>query len=211
MTAGTFGPLPAWSTGDVTTEALAEESWSSHGRKVVYRGRMTLAEHSVQLPGGKTSVYEVDESFPFAVATLVYDGEHVFLTRQYRYPIDQWILDLPGGAGEVGEEPAEAARRELEEELGLVAKDLRPLHSFYVNPGRSAWAVHIFVCTSTEKGIAHTADPAEQVRLVSMSLAQLDSLIVAREIIDPTLLIARTMAAVVGFLPQIDQRQRRPL
>jgi ADP-ribose pyrophosphatase len=99
---------------------------------------MTVAEHSVRLPGGRTIQYEVDESVPFAVATLVYDGEHVFLTRQYRYPIGQWIFDLPGGAGEVDEEPIEAARRELEEELGLVAVDLRPLHSFYVNPGRSA-------------------------------------------------------------------------
>jgi ADP-ribose pyrophosphatase len=164
---------------------------------------MTVAEHSVRLPGGRTIQYEVDESVPFAVATLVYDGEHVFLTRQYRYPIGQWIFDLPGGAGEVDEEPIEAARRELEEELGLVAVDLRPLHSFYVNPGRSAWPVHVFACTSTSEGSAHLDDPIEQVRLVSMTVAQLDSLIASGEIVDPTLLIARAMAAVVGFLPRI--------
>ncbi len=189
--------------GHVADEPTAEESWTSRGRRVVHSGRMTLAKHSVRLPDGTESEYEVDESAPFAVATLLYDGEHVFLTRQYRYPIDQWIYDLPGGAGDPGEEPAEAARRELEEELGLVAQDLRPLHTFYTNPGRSAWPVHLFTCTSTTVGTAHVDDPAEQIRLVRMPLARLDALLAAHQIVDSSLLIARAMAAVTGFLPPI--------
>ena len=129
---------------------------------------MTVAEHSVRLPNGDECAYEVDESVPFAVATLVFDGEHVLLARQYRYPIGCRIYDLPGGAGEACEEPTQAARRELEEELGLVAKDLTPLHSFYTNPGRSAWPVHLFTCTRTAEGTAKPDDPTEQVRLVQM-------------------------------------------
>lgn len=125
------------------------------------------------------------------------------MEQEYRYPINQWIYDLPGGAGSVDEEPEQAARRELEEELGLVAEDLQPLHTFYVNPGRSAWPVHLFLCTSTSQGHAQVDDPAEQVNLVSMPLPQLDALISAKEIVDPSLLIARTMAAVTGRLEPI--------
>lgn len=193
----------------VMGEMQSEESWATVSRDVVHRGRMTVARHTVRLPGGSESTYEVDESVPFAVATLVREGEAVLLTRQYRYPIGQWIFDLPAGAGEAGEEPAEAARRELEEELGLVAQDLHPLHTFYPNPGRCAWPVHIFTCTATRQGTARIDDPAEQVRLVSLPLAQLDALIADREIIDPTLLIARLMAAATGFLPQNEVQQRQ--
>jgi len=63
----------------------------------------------------------------------------VLLTRQYRYPINRWIYDLPGGAGAEDEIPAEAASCQLEEELGLIPNDLALLHTFFVNPGRSAW------------------------------------------------------------------------
>ncbi|WP_285724481.1 NUDIX hydrolase [Psychromicrobium xiongbiense] len=187
----------------MSNDALMEKKWLSTSKRTSYRGRMLVTEHAVVLPDGSTAAYEVDESIPFAAATLVYDGQQVLLTRQYRYPIDRWIFDLPGGAGDAGEEPAAAARRELEEELGLVAHNLQLLHTFYVNPGRVAWPVHVFGCTTTSQGTASLDDPAEQVRLVRMPLRHLDELIVAGDIVDPTLLIARTMAAAKGLLPAL--------
>ncbi|MBT2517165.1 NUDIX hydrolase [Streptomyces sp. ISL-90] len=111
-----------------------EPRWSTVERKIVHRGRVTLVDHEVLLPDGSRSHFEVDESVPFSVATLVIDGADVLLSRQYRYPLDRWIYDLPGGGGHVGEEPIHAARRELEEELGVVPDDLRHLHTFSITP-----------------------------------------------------------------------------
>ncbi|WP_092103643.1 NUDIX domain-containing protein [Brevibacterium sandarakinum] len=48
-------------------------------------------------------------------------------TRQYRYPIDRWIFDLPAGSAEPSEEPIATARRELEEEAEIVPASLVPL------------------------------------------------------------------------------------
>jgi len=178
--------------------------WTTLTRATVHAGRMTLVDHTVRLPDGTVTGYEVDESVPFAVATLVIDGGDVLLTRQYRYPIDRWIVDLPAGAGERGETPAEAAARELREELGLVADDLVPLHDFFPNPGRSAWAVHVFVATRVRA--VHEpddSDPAEQVRLARLPVAELDRRIRAGEIVDPTLIVARATAAVRGILPPL--------
>lgn len=181
-----------------------EESWTTLGRAVVHQGRVTLSDHSVRIPDGSTAHYEVDESIPFAVATLVIDGSYVVLTRQYRYPIDRWIYDLPGGAGEAGEAPEEAARRELEEELGLIPADLRLLHTFFVNPGRAAWPAHIFVCTrAAAGGDIDRSDPAENVRSVRLRIVDLDSLIASGEIVDPTLIVARAAAATAGILPPL--------
>ncbi|RIJ51513.1 NUDIX hydrolase, partial [Clavibacter phaseoli] len=182
--------------------------WSTTGRRDLHRGRVVLVEHDVLLPDGSASRYEVDESVPFAVATLVIDGDHVLLSRQYRHPLGRWILDLPGGAGDASEQPADAARRELEEELGLVAPEIRPLRTYAVNPGRASWLVHVFACTApTAEGTADRSDPSEQVHLVRMPVAELDALIAAGGVEDPTLLIARAAAAEQGLLPPVGPRR----
>jgi len=183
---------------------VTDPHWTTLARETVHAGRVTLVRHTVRLPDETLTDYEVDESVPFAVASLVLDGDDVLLTRQYRYPIDRWIVDLPAGAGEPGETPEHAAARELREELGLVADDLSPLHDFFPNPGRQAWAVHVFVATRVRAEHAPDhSDPAEQVHLERLSVAELDRRIGTGEIIDPTLIVARAAAAVPGILPPL--------
>lgn len=89
----------------------AEAGWQKTGSHEIHAGRVRLVEHDVVLADGTRARYEVDESVPFAVATLVVEGKHVVLSRQYRYPLDRWIYDLPGGAGAEDETPERAARR----------------------------------------------------------------------------------------------------
>lgn len=137
----------------------SERPWVIVDRAVSYSGWSTLVDHTVLLEGGSTLQYEVDESIPFAVAALVVEDGDVLLARQYRHPVGRWIYDLPAGSGKENETPMQAARRELEEELGLVANDLSQLHTFYSNPGKAAWPVHIFTCTpGTTMGRADWSD-----------------------------------------------------
>ncbi|WP_324014157.1 NUDIX hydrolase [Microbacterium sp. JZ37] len=188
-----------------------EAHWETTGRTEVYAGRVRLVDHAVVLPDGTRTHYEVDESIPFAVATLVVDDGDVILTRQYRYPLDRWIHDLPGGAGAATESPSAAARRELEEELGLTPHTLKPLHTFAVNPGRSAWSVHLFFCEAwTSVGPADASDPSEEVRLVRMALHELDAAIASGEIVDPSLIVARACAAASGLLPPLGATAQDP-
>jgi hypothetical protein len=73
-----------------------------------------------------------------------------------------------------------------------------------MNPGRSAWPVHVFVCTmGTTKGHADMSDPTEQVRLLRMPVQELDGRIASGEIVDPTVIVARSAAAVQGILPAL--------
>ena len=185
----------------MASEHPSEPHWQTLSEGTVYSGRMTIVQREALLPGGERISFEVDASIPFAVAILVLtsNGE-VYLSRQYRYPIDRWIYDLPGGAGNADETPMEAAARECEEETGLVPLDLTPLHTFWLNPGRSSWPVHIFACTATTPGTVDRSDPSEQITAVRMPVRELDDLIATGEIVDPTLLVARLMAGVRGLL-----------
>ena len=179
-----------------------EERWSTLNRTVVHRGRVKLVDHEVLLPDGSRAQFEVDESLPFSVASLILDGDALILARQYRYPLDRWIYDLPGGGGHAGEEPIDAARRELEEELCVVPDDLHHLHTFFMNPGRASWPTHLFISTAGfELGRVDTSDPAEQVQLARVPLRELDVLLRQGEIVDPSLIVARAAAAAQGKLP----------
>ncbi|MFJ2541279.1 NUDIX domain-containing protein [Microbacterium sp. NPDC087589] len=84
-----------------------------------------------------------------AVAVLALDDEgRVLLIQQYRHPIRHRDWELPAGLLDVaGEEPLEAARRELAEEADLVAAHWEPLVSTWTTPGGNDELIHLFLAT----------------------------------------------------------------
>ena len=88
-----------------------------------------------------------------AAACLVRLDKRVILTYQYRFPLNRWIYDLPGGGRMKGETFEDAARRECREEIGINPENLIYLAEFYPNPGRSDWPVHIFFAIRTRRQI----------------------------------------------------------
>lgn len=176
------------------------DHWLRLSSEIVYAGRVKIARHQVQLPNGDRSDYEVDESLPFAVAVLVLAGERAILAHQYRYPLDRWILDLPGGAGELGESPEAAARRELLEELGIEVGELVFLQKFYPNPGRSSWPVFLFLGAVRSQQDSPSSDPWEEVGAKSVAFSELSQLICRGEVWDPSLLIAWQSANLKGLI-----------
>ncbi|WP_223627756.1 NUDIX hydrolase [Microbacterium sp. EST19A] len=84
-----------------------------------------------------------------AVAILALDDEgRVLLIQQYRHPIRHRDWELPAGLLDVeGEEPLEAAKRELAEEADLVAARWEPLVSSWTTPGGNDEIIHIFLAT----------------------------------------------------------------
>jgi len=78
------------------------------------------------------------------VVPVLDDGRIVFV-KQWRAPIARWIVELPAGKVEDGEDPASTAVRELKEETGYKAGKLVELASAYVAPGYSDEYMYIFV------------------------------------------------------------------
>ncbi len=102
----------------------------------IFQGRVLgLRVDTVQLHDGKTSVREIIEHHGAVVVIPIDAEDRVLLVRQYRKAIEQALLELPAGGLHVGEDPAEAAIRELREEVGVSARNLEPLGGFYSAPG----------------------------------------------------------------------------
>ena len=107
------------------------------GERELCRGRR-VSLRSVSFRYGP-STFEADRvSFGSSVVILpVLDDGRVVLVRQWRPAVGSWVLEAPAGRVEPGEEPAQAAERELEEETGYSASRLEELYSSYVSPGYS--------------------------------------------------------------------------
>ena len=88
----------------------------------VFDGRLLkVYRDEVELTNGKTSVREFVHH-PGGASVVALDGEgNVYLERQFRYPYHKVVTEIPAGKLEPGEDPFEAIRRELKEEIGAEA------------------------------------------------------------------------------------------
>jgi len=122
--------------------------------RVSCRGRRVLFESVVEeLPNGRR--VRVDRVvFPNAVVVLpVFSRDcSVMLIRQYRPAPREWLLEAPAGVLEEGENPEEAAIRELEEEAGLRAARLERVGEGYVSPGYSTELLYFFLAPDPSEG-----------------------------------------------------------
>src|SRR3977135_329986 len=102
--------------------------------KEIFSGRGFGVSVDTVREGDKTYVREVVHHRGSAVILPVFDDGTIALVRQYRHPAVKYLLELPAGGLGDRERPEEAAARELEEELGLVAGTLEKLCEFFVSP-----------------------------------------------------------------------------
>lgn len=136
----------------------------------IYQGKiLNVRKDRVRLPDGSDAFREVVEH-PGAVAVVALDTEkNVFLVRQYRYPVERVLLEIPAGKLDPGEEPHDCARRELAEEVGLEAGEWCMLATFYTTPGFSNERMYLFMATRL-KTCHETADADEFLEIEKLPL-----------------------------------------
>jgi ADP-ribose pyrophosphatase len=147
------GEKPGW-------RCQNEEEWPPPqvlSTLLVYQGKViSLRVDEISLPKGRTATREVVEHAGAVVVIAVDREDRVYLVRQYRHAIGRALLELPAGCVEEGEEPLEAAKRELREEVGLEAREWRYLGSFYSSPGFANEVLHAF---SARELVENVPDP----------------------------------------------------
>jgi hypothetical protein len=109
---------------------------------------------------------------PRAVFVAAVDaGSELLLVRQYRHPVRDWTLEVPAGSVADGETPLDAARRELREETGGIARDWTHLTTFFSSSAHLSLRSDAFLATGVEVGEAAPED-GEDVDVVRMPLTE---------------------------------------
>jgi 8-oxo-dGDP phosphatase len=101
---------------------------------------------------------------PGSVGVIAVDENgRVPLVRQFRSAVGDWVLEMPAGTRDVdGEPPEETARRELAEEVGLIAQRFVLLGALQVSPGNSDEIACIFLATGLTSTEPARAGPEER-------------------------------------------------
>ena len=145
-----------------TEKTLKEET--------IFEGRIfTVKKREVELENGNLRQREVVLHNGGAAVLPVDDKGYIYLIRQFRSPFGQEVLEIPAGKLEKGEDPFEAAKRELSEETGFTAKNYTNLGEVWPTVGFCSEILYIWMATELEKGDTHF-DEDEFVTLVKMPL-----------------------------------------
>lgn len=163
------------------------------GTKPIFQGKIiSLQVDEVRLPNGATATREIVRH-PGAVAVIALVDDKMLVVEQYRKPFDKNLVEIPAGKLDAGEEPMEAAKRELAEETGYTAGQIRLLSSFYTSPGFADEKIYLYLAEQLEAGEVHL-DEDEFLDCRAVTLEEAEQLVAEGRIGD-----AKTIMAVYAW------------
>lgn len=160
--------------------------------ETIYKGSvLNLRKDKVTVKNG-VSFREVIEHNGGAVIAAVTDDRKMVMVRQYRKPAGRVVFEVPAGKIDPGEEPLATAERELKEETGYTADNIRFITSFFPTVGYSEEQLYLFVAQGLTAG--ETAfDENEAIDLEEVEINTLHDMVMRGEIHDAKSMIAILM------------------
>lgn len=158
--------------------------------ETIFSGKVfTVKTKQVILENGKEQQREVVLHNGGASILPVDDEGNVYLIRQYRIAFDEEVLEIPAGKLEKGEDPFEAAKRELSEETGFTAKHYFNLGEMWPTVGYCGEKIYIYLATGLTMGETHPDDD-EFVTTVKMPFDEVYAMCMDGRIKDGKTLVA---------------------
>ena len=161
----------------------------------VYHGRaINLHVDQVEKPSSRKTTREVVEHGDCVAVLVLDDQDNGLLVRQFRHAVGKFLLEVPAGGIEPGEEPIDCVRRELQEEIGYLPRKIDKLGGFYAIPGYGTEYLYCYLATDLVPSRL-IAEDTEGIELVRVSQNQIPQLIASGEICD-----AKSIATLLTFL-----------
>ena len=169
--------------------------------KQIFDGKIVkLFVDAVELPNGQIATREiVRHPGAVCVVPLTNEGE-VVMVKQFRYPFERVLLEIPAGKLEPGEDPLEAVKRELEEESGAVAGKIDHLGEMYTTVAIFDEVIQIYLARDLTFTNAHP-DEDEFIETEKIPLNTLIDMVMSGEIKDAKTQIALLKAE--KFIKQV--------
>ena len=162
--------------------------------EMIYEGAiLNLRKDKVKVKDGKTAYREIIEHNGAVALAAVTPEKNIVMVRQYRKACEDFLLEIPAGKIDKGEEPLTAAVRELKEETGYQAGKIRFLTKFYVACGYSQEQISIYLCEDLKAGET-CFDEDEEIEIEEIPLEVLYDLCMKGEITDSKSIVGILMA-----------------
>lgn len=137
----------------------------------------TARKDKCETPEGKiVEAYYVVELPTTVCAVAITEENEVLMVRQYRHPIKETLLEIPGGFIDEGETPEEAMRRELKEETGYEFTTVKNVGRIAANPGVLDNYTHLFLAQGGKKTSEQKLDQNEELEVEKISIPELKDL-----------------------------------
>ena len=157
--------------------------------ELIYKGKIIdLKKQKVTVKNG-TSYREIIEHNGGAVLLAVTDDKKMIMIRQFRKPAEKVMFEVPAGKIDPGEDPIVTAKRELKEETGYTAENIRYLTRFYTSVGYSKEVLYLYLCTGLTPGETDF-DENEAIDMELWDIDELYQMVLKGELDDAKTIIA---------------------
>ncbi|MBO4164415.1 NUDIX hydrolase [Micromonospora antibiotica] len=165
--------------------------WTVHSERDLYRDQWVhVASADVELPDGRHLDHRIIRTAAPGAGLAVVTDNKVLLIWRHRFITDTWGWEIPHGSIRPGEDPADAAAREAEEETGWrPERPIRPLVYSQPSPGLMTSEHHIFTANAATH-VGPPKDSFESDKVEWVPLADIPELINKRQIVAGTTLVA---------------------
>lgn len=162
-------------------------------REEIYDGVIIhFVKDTVKLPNGATSKREVAFHNGAVCIVALTDDNEIIMEKQYRYPFDEVIWEIPAGKLDKNDtDPLNAAMRELKEETGYTAENYRFIGEYYGSPAILRERIFMYLATGLKSG-EQKLDADEFLDVVKLPLEEVVKMISENKIPD-----GKTQAAVL--------------
>jgi ADP-ribose pyrophosphatase len=173
------------------------DHYTLDNRQEVYRGKIVnLIVDEITTGQGIKTVREVFRHPGGAAVVPVLPDGNILLVRQFRYPMQEYLLELPAGRIDDGELPEKTAARELAEEVGYSPGRLTKIAECYATPGFCDEKLHIYLAEDLTP-VPFDRDEDEELEIVRLTRRELVELIREKKVQD-----AKTIIGIQHLLLQ---------
>ena len=165
---------------------------------------LDVKRDQVRLPNGQTSVRELIRHVGAVCVVPVTDDGKVVVERQYRYPIDRVITEIPAGKLDSREEDRlHAARRELREETGITADRWTDMGLYYGAPAYADEKITMYLAQGLHRGEQHL----DEGEFLNVSLVPMEELV--EEILQGRITDGKTQAGILKAAMLLKRQKER--
>lgn len=153
--------------------------------EIKFQGKVfDLKVDDIVYDSGNEGIREVAVHPGGAVVVAVKDNNKIILVKQFRYPLQKVLIELPAGKLETNEDPMKCAIRELEEETGYSSGKIEKLGSIYTTPGFCTEELHIYLAKDLKSGNHNREEGEFGMQIFEFTLDEIEGKIKTDEIKD---------------------------